>query len=109
MPYPLINLPAETQTTLFLIREELKSRKLFDALHQAGLDDCYFQPHLDSLILKTMGIDHSDETFNLYNDIMEKRSVKISADRESIMKQVMKAYHELVSVKKQLSRKKELL
>ena len=102
--FPLVRIPDDTQQTLYLIREELKSRKLFQALHQVGLDDCYFQPHLDSLILKTIGLDnHTDETFIKYDDIVEKRSKKIDADYESIMKQALKVYMELIELKKTLS------
>lgn len=99
--FPLIKLPEEVQIPLFLIKEELKSRKLFHALHEVGLDDCYFQPHLDSLILRTIGMDDGkDETFGIYTCIMEKRSKKIEADYNSIMKQALKAYMELINEKK---------
>lgn len=107
-PYPLVKLPSDIQSTLYLIKEELKSRKLFQALHQVGLDDCYFQPHLDSLILKSIGLDdHTDETFNKYDDIVEKRSKKIDADYESIMKQALKVYIELLELKKSVSKEEK--
>ena len=104
--YPLVKLPSETQIALYLIKEELKSRKLFHALHEAGFDDCYFQPHLDTLILRSIDMDDgTDETFGLYFDIIEKRSKKIEADNDSIMKQALKVYMELMEVKKQLKAK----
>jgi hypothetical protein len=100
-PHPLITLPQSTQHTLYLIREELKSRKLFHALHEAGLDDCYFQPHLDLLIMQALGLDDdNDETFTRYDDILEKRSRKIEAFNDSVMKQAMKVYGELVELGK---------
>lgn len=106
MRYPLVKLPSNAQITLFLIKEELKARKLFHALHEVGLDDCYFQPHLDSLILRSVGIDDgSDETFEVYTAIMDKRSKKIDMDHDVIMKQAMKAYMELKSLKKVLQSK----
>lgn len=109
-PYPLVKLSSEVQVQLYLIKEELKSRKLFQALHQVGLDDCYFQPHLDSLILKSIGLDdHTDETFNKYDDIVEKRSKKIEADYGSIMKQALKAYMELIELKKSLLKEEKKL
>lgn len=37
---PIVKLPSKLQMTLYLIKEELKSRKLFHALREAGLDDC---------------------------------------------------------------------
>lgn len=97
--YPLVKLPASDQLTLSLIREELKSRKLFRALHAAGIDDCYYQPHLDSIILRNLGLDDSsDETFDRYTTIMNKRAKKIEPDKESIMKQAVKAWHELTAL-----------
>lgn len=106
MHYPLVKFPSDIQIALFLIKEELKSRKLFHALHEAGLDDCYFQPHLDTLILRSVDMDDgTDETFGLYYDIIDKRSKKIEADNDSIMKQALKVYMELMEVKKQLKEK----
>jgi len=102
--YPLTRLPSSIDSTLYLIREELKSRRLFHALHKVGLDDCWFQPHLDSLILESLGIErYNDETFTAYDAIIEKRSHKIEADNNSVMKQAMKVYHELIELKKKIS------
>lgn len=99
--FPLVKIPQETQTTLFLIAEELKSRKLFRILRKAGITDCAFQPHLDSLILQSLGLDDGkDKTFEVYEDIMEKRSKKIEALDDSVMKQALKAYMELMREKK---------
>lgn len=104
LSYPLVKLPSDTQFSLYLIKEELKSRKLFQALHEVGLDDCYFQPHLDSLILRSVGLDDgTDETFSIYDSIIEKRSKKIEADYDSITKQAFKAYQELKNEKKKRS------
>jgi hypothetical protein len=95
-----LNLPGKTNITLCLIGEELKSRKFFHILQEIGLEDCYFQPNLDSLILQSMDMDDgADETFSTYNAIMEKRSRKIEAGDESVMKQVMKVYEELLAVR----------
>lgn len=103
--FPLIKLPADAQVSLYLIKEELKSRKLFQALHEVGLDDCYFQPHLDSLILQSIKLDDgADEIFNRYDEIIERRSRKIEADHDSIMKQALKVYHELMEEKKKRSK-----
>lgn len=101
MNYPLVRLPSRAELALSLIREELKSRKLFHALHRAGIDDCYFLPHLDSLILRSLGMnDGTDETLSRYFAIIEKRSKKIQADQESVMKQALKVYMELMCEKK---------
>ncbi len=100
---PLAKVPKNVDMALFLIKEELKCRKLFHALHIAGLDDCYFQPHLDSLITRTIGLyDGKDETFNAYDEIMDRRSRKIESDNDSVMKQAMKAYTEILILKKKI-------
>ncbi|MBL0741424.1 hypothetical protein [Chryseolinea lacunae] len=101
--YPLVRLSEDTQSTLFLIREELKSRKLFHALHKVDFDDCYFLPHLDSLILKELGLDDlSDDEFAIYSEILERRGKKIEADNDAVMKQTLRAYYELVEAKKKM-------
>lgn len=97
----MTKLSEKADATLFLIREELKSRKLFNVLHMAGLDDCCFQVHLDRLILYYLGLDDgTDETFSIYTNIMDKRSDKIEGDYDSITKQAFKAYTELLSERK---------
>lgn len=96
MQYPLTKLPKHMDTVLFLIREELKSRKLFRILHKAGFDNGHYQPCLDSLILESIGIERlNDETLTAYTTILEKRSRRISEDGESVMKQALKVYQEL--------------
>jgi glutamine synthetase len=103
---PLVKISDKVQIALYLITEELKTRKLFQALQEVGLDDCYFQPHLDSLIMRNIGLDDGkDETFIIYTDIMDKRARKIEADRESIMKQALKVYHDLTNEKKRLNKR----
>jgi hypothetical protein len=98
--FPLLRLPARVDMTLYLIGEELKSRTLFRAFHRIGLDDCYFQPHLDSAILRLVGLDASDDTFGRYDDIMDRRAKKIDACRDAIAKQALKAYFELRQLRK---------
>jgi glutamine synthetase len=106
--YPLVKLPSEVQLPIYLIKEELKSRKFFNTLQQMGLDDCYFQPHLDTLILRSLDMDDdSDKTFDAYCEIMERRSKKIDTDKDSIMKQALKAYHELLDQKKEINASKK--
>jgi hypothetical protein len=95
--YPLVKLPPSTQTILYLISQELKIRRFFNALHKAGIDDVYFEPHLDKLILAQMEMDDgSDEIMEWFNRIIDKRSRKIEPNSESVMKQAMKVYTELV-------------
>ncbi|MEJ0056778.1 MAG: hypothetical protein WDN75_14645 [Bacteroidota bacterium] len=70
-------------------------------LEELGVTDCDFEPHLDSLILQSIGIDDDNDTlFEKYCDIMERRSKKIVGDRDLIMKQAVKAYHEILNIRK---------
>jgi hypothetical protein len=94
----LVKMPSKLELTLFLIREELKSRKFFNGLLELGLDDCYYQPHLDELIMANVGLDdNQDKTFDFYYAIMEKYSQKIEPDKDSITEQAFNAYTELVN------------
>lgn len=104
--FPLVRLPRDVDYCLFLIKEELKSRRFFEGLHGVGLDDVYLQPHLDRLILKSVGLDDgTDETGEFYFRIMERRARKVEADNDSIVKQALKVYIELIAEKK---RRKQL-
>jgi hypothetical protein len=108
MHYPLVKLPSDTQVTLYLIKEELKSWKFFRTLQELGLDDCNFQPHLDMVILRSLGLDdNSDKVFDAYYEIIERRSRKIDADDEKMMKQALKAYVELMQLREKLRGKGE--
>jgi hypothetical protein len=89
--FPLVKLPPATDLTLYLIREELKSQKFFHTLSKAGIDDIYYQPHLGKAILMNLGMDDGrDETFDFYYKVM---------DSQSVSKQALKVYHELISEK----------
>lgn len=85
----------ENDQTLFLISEELKSRKIFYAFSKIGLH-CGYLPCLDELILKNIGLDsNNDDALDAYHKILDKRSKKIKPDPDSIAKQAAKAYQEL--------------
>lgn len=95
------------QMSLCLIKEELKTRKLFRILQEIGMTECGFEPHLDSLILQTIGLDDEDDNVSdRYFTIMEKRSKKIEGNNDSMMKQTFKAYREIMNLKKSVTSKK---
>ena len=74
-------------------------------LQEVELSDCFFQPHLDSLILKFIGMDgDSDDVYLEYTKIMDRRSMKIEADKDTITKQSIKAYTELMAEKKKFDK-----
>ena len=61
--FPLVKLPKKIDYCLFLIKEELKSRRFFEGLNSVGVEDVYLQPRLDWLILRSVGLDDGlDET-----------------------------------------------
>jgi hypothetical protein len=94
---PPVKFPRRAGLALFLIKEELKSRKFFNTLHKVGLDHSHFQPHLDELILRSMGMDgEADEVFDFYYELMEKHSRRIRAERDSVEKEAFKVYVELM-------------
>jgi hypothetical protein len=98
--FPFVKLPASLDLTLFLIREELKSQKFFNGIQQLGISDCYYQPHLGKAILAQLNMDDgSDEIYEFYYKLIDKRSKKISADYKSLMKQTMKVYVKLTGEK----------
>lgn len=98
--YPLTKLPPPVDLILYLIREELKTQYFFAMLEKAGIDDVWLKPHLGKVILMHMGMDDgSDEVYHIYYRIIEKRCKKIGTDNDSIMKQVMKVYNELLNEK----------
>lgn len=101
LKYPLVKLPPGVDLTLFLIKEELKSRKFFNGLRNLGLDGCFYQTHLEKLIMANVGLnEESDKDFDYYYDLIEKYSKKIEADNESVTKQALKVYVELIIEKK---------
>lgn len=97
---PLVKLPQAIDEILYMIREDLKSQKYFNTVSSVTDGYCPYQPHLGKLILIKMKLDDgSDEIFDFYYKLVEKRSKKIGSDNNSIMKQVMKVYLELVMEK----------
>ncbi len=98
MRYPLVKLPNRVELALFLIMEELKSRKFFNGLQKVGLVDCSYQCNFNAPIAKYLGLDdHSDKAFRRFDDILEKHCEKIDTnDNESLMRQVLRTYVDLV-------------
>jgi len=95
-----VKIPVSVDLALALIREELKIRKFFNTLREVGIEDCYYQPDLGTLILKSLGLDDgTDETFYRYSDLMDKHCRKITPDHTSIMKEAGRVYRELVKKK----------
>jgi hypothetical protein len=98
--FPMVKLPNCLDFALYLIREELKAEKFFNAMNDLGMVDCPYQPHLAKAILAQLKMDDgSDELYDFYYSLIEKRSGKIKGDQKSLMKQTMKVYVALVKEK----------
>ena len=97
----LLKLPRQTEILLSLIREELKSIKLFNGLAKLGLQDCYYQPNLSNIILAQAGFeDCPDDLMNFYTELVERHSERIEDDHDSITKAALDMYMELMTEKK---------
>lgn len=92
-----LKLPSNVEITLFLIKEELKSRKFFNSLRESGLDNCHYQPHLDELIMASFGLDDdSNESFDFYYNTIEEFSDRIEPGESSAVEQAFNVYLELL-------------
>lgn len=88
---------ANEKHVITLICEELKSRKFFNTLQQLGLDDSWYQPHLDEAILSCLGInDHTNETFDFYYAVMNEHAEKIDKSIESVLTQAKEVHAKLI-------------
>lgn len=101
MNLPLIKLPSQIEHTLYLIKEELKSRKFFDSLRAIGLEDCWYHPDLSILILGQIGFkERPDELYNFYYDLLGEYSERVEPDNDVIMELALQIHAALVAEKK---------
>lgn len=86
--------------TLFLIAEELKSRKFFNGLMHVGFDYTPFRPHLDEAILAALGLDvEQNAVLEFYERVMDNHANALTEQQEAIACEAAKAYDTLVSGK----------
>lgn len=94
----LLRLTDEAEISLYLIGEELKCRKFFNGLLELGLDNCYYQPNLDKLIMAFVGLpDDTDDSYDFYYNVIEKHSKLITANKESVKQQALEVYSKLTA------------
>jgi hypothetical protein len=92
------NLSADKDLILLLISEELKSRRFFNTLQLLGLEDSYYQPHLDEAILTCLGLnDQSNETFDFYSAVMDGHAGLIGIKKELVEEQAWEVYEKLMT------------
>jgi hypothetical protein len=95
--YPLFHLPEDLELILFLIREQLKSRKFFDELAALGLTDSSYQSHFESLILRKLEMDdRTDELYKFFTELIGKHSQELDGENETLMNAAMSVYGELI-------------
>lgn len=86
----------ERNLALFLIAEELKSRKFFNGLMKLGLDYTPYRPHLDEPILAALGLNTEENAIlGLYERIMNDHAEVITEKQEAIALEALKVYDEL--------------
>lgn len=97
----LVKLPSDIEITLYLIKQELKTTKLFNGLANVGLDDCFFECHFGSIVLAFMGFDERpDDLHNFYTKLIEQHSEKMEADNDEITQRAFDVYTEMMIEKK---------
>lgn len=85
---------------LSLIKEELKSRKVFNTFRNLGLDGCPYQPHVDELIMKLLNFDlESNQAYDFIHNLFEDHSENI-IDDDSLTEQTRLLYLKLIQAPK---------
>ena|SRR5689334_6827833 len=98
MSVQMFQLPKQPDLILALIREEIKSVKLFTTFEQIGLGDCYYQPHLAGIILSLMGWeDPTDEVFEKFMNAVDRQVLKVEPNRGSLSNAAMNIFFEMGS------------
>jgi hypothetical protein len=98
---PLVKLPSDTELILFIIKEDLKNTKLFNALESAGLTDCFYRADFAALVLGYMGFDDiPDDLQEFYADLISKYAEKIEPDNRVIIEYAFEVYSEILIEKK---------
>ncbi len=91
--FPLFRLPKDLELVLHIIRGQLKSRKFFNRLSELGLGDSFYQTDLLAVILRELDMDDgSDEIIEFLSDVIDRHSLEVEEDNESLMKATMAVY-----------------
>jgi hypothetical protein len=97
----LIKLPSDIELVLYLIKEELKTRKFFNGLSQIDCDGSFYQPDLSQLVLTIIGFDERpDDLYDFYFRLVERHIEKIGPDHEKVIQESFEIYLELVMEKR---------
>lgn len=96
--HPLFRHSEHLEEALFLIREQLKSRRFFNALRSVGLGDTSGEVHLEALILDVMCLDDgSDEAIQFISALLDKHAQGLTDNMDEIDKGAVQVYAALLS------------
>ena len=100
--YPIPSLPTTEELLLYLISEDLKSRRFFDGLRELGLDDAYYQAELCTLILIYARLSpEPNEAVDFYYHLLGKYAEHLPPNTTALLKAANKVYKELMVFKDQ--------
>ena len=103
-----MRLASHKQVTIYLIEQQLKSKRFFDDLESIGLGPYDFEPNLDHLILKNVELDDgTDKTYMRYSKVLDKHSEQLKPEFRAIQRQAVKMYIELMTLKRQMNGKRK--
>jgi len=103
--YPLVQLPSRMELLLFLIKEDIKSRKFFNGLRELGLDDAWYGSELSTLIIAYAGLDSESDAHTDFYYHLTCRHLQFQNDRESLMQSAVNVYTELMAWKEKTTLK----
>jgi hypothetical protein len=93
----LVRLPPNAELAIYLIREELRSRKLVRGLEQVGLDPMFSQADFSKLVLSAIGYNSQpDELCEWYYSMVDEYTMRFDHDdMEMLLEQSFNFYLDL--------------
>lgn len=86
--------PSAEKVIIYLIREELKSRKFFEGLREIGLDDAFYQTDLLELIMAGLGLmPDSTEQYAFCYNLISKHSLRVVEDADELLDEAKRVYN----------------
>jgi hypothetical protein len=85
--------PSAEKVIVYLISQELKSRKFFEGLREIGLDDDFYQTDLLELIMASLGIiSDSTEQYTFCYNLLNKHSTHVVEDTDELLDEAKRVY-----------------
>lgn len=73
------------EVLLILIREDLKSQKVFDHLRALGLEDIFYQSDLAEIILKAVGLNaESEKDLDFYYCLVKEFAPQVTGNQQEL-------------------------